>query len=60
MVKTNRLKNKMMSLKDITSSKELDFVHVTEAGLGEEAAPEMDGFRALKAERNILEAQCCM
>ena len=33
LVNRNRLKNKMMSLQDTTYSRELDFVHVTEAGL---------------------------
>ena len=49
-VNSNRLKNQMMSLKDTTYNRDLDFVHVTEAGLGVEAAADMKGFRAFKVE----------
>ena len=40
----------MISLKDTTHNRELDFVHVTEAGLEDKSAPVMKGYTAFKAD----------
>ena len=44
------LHNKMMTLKHTSYNRDLDFVHISEAGLGTNEPEEMKGFRAIKLE----------
>ena len=49
LVNSHMLKSKMISLRDMTYSRDLDFVCVTEAGLQDEKSPKMKGDRTLRA-----------
>ena len=49
-VNANHLQNKMMTLKHMSHHRDLDFVHITEAGLGTNEPEEIKVYRAIKLE----------
>ena len=49
-VNAKHLPNKMLTLKNTSYNRDLDFVQTTEAGLGTNEPEEMKGFRAIKLE----------
>ena len=49
-VNANHLSNKMTSLMHTTYSRNLDVVHITEAGLGTKLPQEIKGYKAIKLE----------
>ena len=49
-VNANHLSNKMTSLQHTTYSRNLDVVHITEAGLGKKIPETMKGYKSIKLE----------
>ena len=48
-MKSHRLKAKKNSIRDVTCRHDLDFIHITEAGLQQEAEPKIMGFIPFRA-----------
>ena len=51
-VNTNHVKNKMASVEHTTYKNNYDVLHITEAGLGKKLPDTLNGYKAVKHERN--------